>query len=125
MKTGTTNIHSTNLSRRAAILLGTIAALLIAVACTEKPKPSVVAEKPVSAMVRPAALNTSTPEIAKPISMEAAEQYICLGQARPEASDVQEPRLWRHVHISVAIRLSEREDPCERQRIITAETRRK
>ena len=72
MKTGTTNIHFTNLSRRAAILLGTIAALLTAVACTEKPKPSVVAEKPVSAMVRPAALNTSTPEIAKPVSMEAA-----------------------------------------------------
>ena len=72
MKPGTTNTRSMNLSRRAAILLGTIAALLITVACTEKPKPSVVAEKPVSAMVRPAALNTSTPEIAKPISIEAA-----------------------------------------------------
>lgn len=56
MKSGKTNSQTTNHNRRALLLLGTIATVLAAVACTSKPNASTSAEKPVGAMVRPVAL---------------------------------------------------------------------
>ena len=84
MKSGNTNAQSTILSRRAAILLGTIATLLTAVACSEKPKPSLVSEKPVGAAVHPVAFNSGSPEIAKPVSIETTNQTSISAKAGPK-----------------------------------------
>ena len=74
MKSSKTNSPTTNHNRRALLLLGTIATLLAAVACTNKPKPSTSSEKPVGAMVRPVAMETSATPIVKPASAEVSEK---------------------------------------------------
>jgi hypothetical protein len=74
MKSGKTNSQITKHNRRAVLLLGTIATLLAAVACTNKPKPSASSEKPVGAMVRPTAMETSAAPVVKPASTEVSEK---------------------------------------------------
>ena len=74
MKSSKTNSQTTKHNRRAVLLLGTIATLLAAVACTNKPKPSTSSEKPVGAMVRPVAMETSTAPVAKLASAEITEK---------------------------------------------------
>ncbi len=74
MKSSKTNSEITQHNRRALLLLGTIATVLAAVACTNKPKPSTNSEKLVGAMVRPAAMETSTTAVLKPASAEVTEK---------------------------------------------------
>ncbi len=74
MKSDKTNSQTTKNNRRALLLLGTIATVLVAVACTNKPKASTSSEKPVGAMVRPAALETSAIPAAKTASTEVTEK---------------------------------------------------
>jgi len=74
MKSGKTNSQTTKHNRRAILLLGTIATLLAAVACTNKPKPSTSSEKLVGAMVRPATMETSATPVVKPASAEVTEK---------------------------------------------------
>ena len=74
MKSSKTNSQITQHNRRALLLLGTIATVLAAVACTSKPKSSTSSEKPVSAMVRPAAMETSAALVVKPASAEITEK---------------------------------------------------
>lgn len=73
MTPGKNQIESTNHNRRALIMLGTIAAVVVAVGCTSKPKPSITSEKPVGAVVRPAALETVSAPV-KPASLAVAEK---------------------------------------------------
>jgi hypothetical protein len=74
MKSSKTNSQITKHNRRALLLLGTVATLLAAVACTNKPKPSTSSEKPVGATVRPVALETGATPAAKPASTEFSEK---------------------------------------------------
>ncbi len=66
--------QSTNHNRRMLVMLGTIAAIAAAVGCTSKPKPSITSEKPIGAIVRPAALETAAVPIAKPDSTAVGEK---------------------------------------------------
>jgi hypothetical protein len=74
MKSDKTNSLTTQHNRRALLLLGTIVTVLAAVACTSKPKSSTISEKPVGAMVRPAAMETNSTPIAKPAFTEVSEK---------------------------------------------------
>jgi len=74
MKSDKTNSQTTKNNRRALLLLGTIATVLAAVACTNKPKASTSSEKPVGAMVRPVTLETSATPVVKPASAEVTEK---------------------------------------------------
>jgi hypothetical protein len=66
--------ESTKYNRRALVMLGTMAAVVAAVGCTSKPKPSTVSEKPLGAIVRPAALETVSAPAAKPASTTVTEK---------------------------------------------------
>jgi len=74
MKSGKTNSQPTIHNRRALLLLGTLATVLAAVACTNEPKPSTSSEKPVSAIVRPAAMETAAAPVVKPASAAVTEK---------------------------------------------------
>ena len=68
------HIESTNHNRRTLIMLGTIAAVVAAVGCTSKPKPSMTSENPARAIVRPATLETVSAPVAKPDTKAVAEK---------------------------------------------------
>jgi hypothetical protein len=62
-------------NRRAAVVLGTIAALLTNIACS-KPKENVVSQKPIDAIVRPAALKTVAAMDSKPVTQAVEAKDI-------------------------------------------------
>lgn len=68
------HVESTNHNRPALLMLATIAAIIAAVGCTSKAKPSMTSDKPVGAIVRPAALKTVGAPVATPASTAIAEK---------------------------------------------------